>query len=176
MLAGGSYLEIAVTTVVINIRYFLMSLAMSQKTDKKMTWIQRLLVSFGITDEIFAVSMQAEEKLTASYMAGLILTPVIGWSGGTLAGGILTSFLPTILANALNIALYGMFIAIIVPPARKKKPVLFTVLFAVLLSCCFAYFPVFSGLSGGWGIIIITIVVSAVAALLFPVEEEEANE
>ena len=78
--------------------------------------------------------------------------------------------------NALNIALYGMFIAIIVPPARKKKPVLFTVLFAVLLSCCFAYFPVFSGLSGGWGIIIITIVVSAVAALLFPVEEEEANE
>ena len=176
MLAGGSYLEIAVTTVVINIRYFLMSLAMSQKTDKKMTWIQRLLVSFGITDEIFAVSMQAEEKLTASYMAGLILTPVIGWSGGTLAGGILTSFLPTILANALNIALYGMFIAIIVPPARKKKPVLFTVLFAVLLSCCFAYFPVFSSLSGGWGIIIITIVVSAVAALLFPVEEEEANE
>ena len=120
--------------------------------------------------------MQAEGKLTASYMAGLILTPVIGWSGGTLAGGILTSFLPTILANALNIALYGMFIAIIVPPARKKKPVLFTVLFAVLLSCCFAYFPVFSGLSGGWGIIIITIVVSAVAALLFPVEEEEANE
>ena len=176
MLAGGSYLEIAVTTVVINIRYFLMSLAMSQKTDKKMTWIQRLLVSFGITDEIFAVSMQAEGKLTASYMAGLILTPVIDWSGGTLAGGILTSFLPTILANALNIALYGMFIAIIVPPARKKKPVLFTVLFAVLLSCCFAYFPVFSGLSGGWGIIIITIVVSAVAALLFPVEEEEANE
>lgn len=95
MLAGGSYLEIAVTTVVINIRYFLMSLAMSQKTDKKMTWIQRLLVSFGITDEIFAVSMQAEGKLTASYMAGLILTPVIGWTGGTLAGGILTSFLPT---------------------------------------------------------------------------------
>lgn len=82
MLAGGSYLEIAVTTVVINIRYFLMSLAMSQKTDKKMTWIQRLLVSFGITDEIFAVSMQAEGKLTASYMAGLILTPVIGWNRG----------------------------------------------------------------------------------------------
>lgn len=121
MLAGGSYLEIAVTTVVINIRYFLMSLAMSQKTDKKMTWIQRLLVSFGITDEIFAVSMQAEGKLTASYMAGLILTPVIGWSGGTLAGGILTSFLPTILANALNIALYGMFIAIIGAACEKEE-------------------------------------------------------
>ena len=176
MLAGGSYLEIALTTVIINIRYFLMSLALSQKVDEKMTGVQRLLVSFGITDEIFAVSMQNEGKLTASYLAGLILTPMIGWTGGTLAGGILTSFLPTIVTNALCIALYGMFIAVIIPPARKKKPVLFTVLFAVLLSCCFNYFPVFSGLSGGWGIIVITLVVSAVAAVLFPIEVEEAHE
>ena len=153
-----------------------MSLALSQKVDEKMTGVQRLLVSFGITDEIFAVSMQNEGKLTASYLAGLILTPMIGWTGGTLAGGILTSFLPTIVTNALCIALYGMFIAVIIPPARKKKPVLFTVLFAVLLSCCFNYFPVFSGLSGGWGIIVITLVVSAVAAVLFPIEVEEVHE
>ena len=105
MLAGGGYLEIALTTVIINIRYFLMSLALSQKVDEKMTGVQRLLVSFGITDEIFAVSMQNERKLTASYLAGLILTPMIGWTGGTLAGGILTSFLPTIVTNALSIAL-----------------------------------------------------------------------
>ena len=176
MLAGGGYLEIALTTVIINIRYFLMSLALSQKVDEKMTGVQRLLVSFGITDEIFAVSMQNERKLTASYLAGLILTPMIGWTGGTLAGGILTSFLPTIVTNALSIALYGMFIAVIIPPSRKKKSVLFTVLFAVLLSCCFHYFPVFSVLSGGWGIIVITLVVSAVAAVLFPIEVEEVHE
>ena len=109
-------------------------------------------------------------------LAGLILTPMIGWTGGTLAGGILTSFLPTIVTNALSIALYGMFIAVIIPPSRKKKSVLFTVLFAVLLSCCFHYFPVFSVLSGGWGIIVITLVVSAVAAVLFPIEVEEVHE
>ena len=101
---------------------------------------------------------------------------MIGWTGGTLAGGILTSFLPTIVTNALSIALYGMFIAVIIPPSRKKKSVLFTVLFAVLLSCCFHYFPVFSVLSGGWGIIVITLVVSAVAAVLFPIEVEEVHE
>ena len=173
MLAGGSYLEIAVTTVVINIRYFLMSLAMSQKTDKKMTWIQRLLVSFGITDEIFAVSMQAEEKLTASYMAGLILTPVIGWSGGTLAGGILTSFLPTILANALNIALYGMFIAIIVPPAKHLKSVRVVLAISVVLSCLFAWLPLLKNISSGFVIIICTILAAAFGAKFFPGEEAE---
>lgn len=173
MLAGGSYLEIAVTTVVINIRYFLMSLAMSQKTDKKMTWIQRLLVSFGITDEIFAVSMQAEGKLTASYMAGLILTPVIGWSGGTLAGGILTSFLPTILANALNIALYGMFIAIIVPPAKHLKSVRIVLAISVVLSCLFAWLPLLKNISSGFVIIICTILAAAFGAKFFPVEEAE---
>lgn len=172
MLAGGSFLEIGMTTAVINIRYFLMSLSLSQKVEEKMSLVQRLLVSFGITDEIFAVSMQKDGKLSASYMAGLILTPMIGWTGGTLAGGILTSFMPQIVSNALCIALYGMFIAVIVPPAKEKRPVLFTVLFAVLLSYCFACLPGFKALSGGWGIIIITVVVSAVAAWFFPVEEE----
>ncbi len=144
MLAGGSCLEIAVTTVVINIRYFLMSLAMSQKTDKKMTWIQRLLVSFGITDEIFAVSMQAEGK-TYRFLYGRSDTDAGDrLDRGTLAGGILTSFLPTILANALNIALYGMFIAIIVPPARRETGTFhraFCRSFELLLYI-FRYFPV----------------------------------
>ena len=173
MLAGGSFLEIGMTTMIINLRYFLMSLSMSQKVEEKMSLRQRLLVSFGITDEIFAVSMQKSGKLTTSYMLGLILTPVAGWTGGTLAGGILTSFMPKIVSNALCIALYAMFIAVIVPPAREKKPVLFTVLLAVCLSCCFTWLPGLKNLSGGWGIIIITVVVSAIAAWLFPVDIEE---
>ena len=173
---AGTLVEMAVTQLVINARYMLMSIALSQKVDSGFRGIWRWILGFGITDEIFAVSMQNERKLTASYLAGLILTPMIGWTGGTLAGGILTSFLPTIVTNALSIALYGMFIAVIIPPSRKKKSVLFTVLFAVLLSCCFHYFPVFSVLSGGWGIIVITLVVSAVAAVLFPIEVEEVHE
>lgn len=173
ILAGGSYLEIAMTMLIINIRYFLMSLSMSQKVEEKMTFPQRLAVSFGITDEIFAVSMQKDGKLNAPYLAGLILTPLVGWTGGTLAGGILTSFMPETVSNALAIALYGMFIAIIIPPAREKKPVLFVVLLSVILSYLFTYLPLLKSLSGGWGIIIITVAASAIAAWLFPMEQEE---
>ena len=172
LILAGSFLEIAMTTFIINIRYFLMSLTMSQKVKQEMTMPQRLSISFGITDEIFAVSMQHPRELTASYMAGLIITPVAGWTAGTFLGGVLTSLMPQILSNALNIALYGMFIAIIVPPAREQKAVLFTVVLAIGMSVIFAYVPVLSLLSGGWGIILITIVVSAVAAWLFPMKEE----
>ena len=149
-----------------------MSLTISQKVKQEMTMPQRLSISFGITDEIFAVSMQHPRELTASYMAGLIITPVAGWTAGTFLGGVLTSLMPQILSNALNIALYGMFIAIIVPPAREQKAVLFTVVLAIGMSVIFAYVPVLSLLSGGWGIILITIVVSAIAAWLFPMKEE----
>lgn len=170
MLAGGSFLELAVTTLIINSRYFLMSLSVSQKVEEKMTLAQRMVLAFGITDEIFAVSMQRPKKLSAPYMAGLILTPVLGWTGGTFAGAVLTSFMPEIVSNALCIALYGMFIAVIVPPAREQKSVLFAVLLAVALSCLATCFP---ALSGGWGIILITVFVSAAAAWLFPVETNE---
>ncbi|MCI6675606.1 MAG: AzlC family ABC transporter permease [Clostridiales bacterium] len=173
ILAGGTYLEIAMTTFIINIRYFLMSLTMSQKIDSSMTMLQRFGISFGITDEIFAVSMQHPRDLTAPYMAGLILTPVIGWTMGTFFGGILTSLMPKMFSNALNIALYGMFIAIIVPPAREQKAVLFTVVLAIVMSVAFTYLPVLSLLSGGWGIIIITVIVSAIAAWFFPADDKQ---
>lgn len=173
MIAGGNLAELGITTLVINIRYFLMSLSVSQKVERQMTMKQRLAVSFGITDEIFAVSMQHPRELSASYMAGLILTPVLGWTGGTLAGGAATSMMPEALSSALGIALYGMFIAIIIPPAREHKSVLFTVILAVLASLAFAYLPVLKRLSGGWSIIIIAILVSGVAAWLFPRQEEE---
>lgn len=170
--AEASYVELAVTTFIINIRYFLMSLSVSQKVNKEFTTGKRLIASYGITDEVFAVSMQRRGELSFSYMAGLILTPVLGWSGGTLIGAVATSLLPEALTDAMGIALYGMFIAIIIPPARKHKNVLFAVLLAILASYAFRYLPILNRVSGGWSVIIITVVVSAVAAFLFPVEEE----
>jgi len=172
---GGSAVELIMTTLVINIRYFLMSLSISQKVEEKMTMKQRFAISFGITDEIFAVGMQYPKALSAAYMAGLICTPVLGWTLGTLCGGAITSLMPKSLTNALGIALYGMFIAIIVPPARKSIAVLFTILTAALMSGVISFVSVFSFLRGGWGIIIITIIVSVMAALLFPIEEKEGE-
>lgn len=171
--AQGALIEIGLTTLIINIRYFLMSISVSQKVEQKMTMKERLAVSFGITDEIFAVSMQRERELTTPYMAGLILTPVLGWTGGTFVGAVATSFMPAALSNALGIALYGMFIAVIVPPAREHKNVLFAVVLAIAASAACRYLPIFRNLSSGWTIILITIAVCLIAAWLFPVEESE---
>lgn len=173
--AQGALVEIGLTTLIINIRYFLMSISVSQKVDQKMTMKERMAVAFGITDEIFAVSMQRDHELTTAYMAGLILTPVLGWTGGTLVGAVATSLMPPILSNAFGIALYGMFIAIIVPPAKEQKNVLFAVLLAIAASVACKYTPVIKNLSSGWTIILITLVVCVIAAWLFPVEEREEN-
>ena len=117
--------------------------------------------------------MQHKGALSSRYMAGLIMTPLIGWTGGTFVGAVATSFMPEILANAFGIALYGMFIAIIIPPAREQRNVLFTVIMAIVASIACRYIPVIKDLSSGWTIIIITIIVCIIAAWLFPVEESE---
>lgn len=174
--ARGALLEIGLTTLIINIRYFLMSISVSQKVEQKMKMKERLGIAFGITDEIFAVSMQRDHQLTSAYMAGLILTPVIGWVGGTLVGAAATSFMPDVLSNALGIALYGMFIAVVVPPAREHKNVLFAVVLSIIFSVLCKYLPVVRNLSGGWTIIMITLAVCFAAAWLFPVEESEGEE
>lgn len=178
LIAHGSMIELAISMVIINARYFLMSLSVSQKVEQKMTMKQRLGISYGITDEIFAVSMQHKGDLSAAYMAGLILTPVVGWTGGTIVGAVATSLMPEALASALGIALYGMFIAIIIPPAREHRNVMIAVLMAIAASVAFANLPVLKKLSSGWAIIIITVLVSAIAAWLFPVhqEDEEVSE
>lgn len=173
IISGGTYLEIAVTTFVINIRYLLMSLSLSQKADPAMSTPQRLLLSFGVTDEIFAVGMQQNGIVTAAYLAGLIFTPYWGWALGTLLGATATSLLPLMLRSALGIAIYGMFIAIIVPPARKLRPVAITILIAVLLSCVFQWTPLLKNLSSGWVIIICAAAASTFAALRFPVPDDE---
>lgn len=175
ILNGGTYLEIAVTTFVINIRYMLMSLSLSQKVSREMTTPQRLGLSFGITDEIFAVAMQQKGEITAKYLTGLILTPYFGWAVGTFCGAAATDLLSPALRSALGIAIYGMFIAIIIPPASKLKPIAFTVVIAAILSCLITWIPVFSVISSGWSIIICAVIASAIAAWKFPVLEEQAE-
>lgn len=171
MASGGALIEIALTTLIINMRYFLMSLSVSQKADSSMSLLKRMAVSFGITDEVFAVSMRRQKPLTASYMAGLIILPVIGWTSGTFTGSVATNILPPEISAAMGIALYGMFIAIIVPPARDEKNVLFTVLMAVVAGFVFAYAPILKNISSGWATIIITVVVSGIAATFMPIKE-----
>lgn len=173
ILSGGLYLEIAVTTFIINIRYMLMSLSLSQRIDPRMPVWQRALLSFGNTDEVFAVAMQQRGSISASYLAGLILTPYLGWFAGTLAGGVATGLLPASAQSALGIAIYGMFIAIIIPPSRKVRSIAFTVVVAMLLSCVLRWTPMLNRLSSGWAIIICAVIASALAALRYPVAEEE---
>ena len=175
ILSGGMYIEIALTTFVINIRYMLMSLSLSQKVEERMTLPQRLALSFGVTDEIFAVAMQQRGPISARYLAGLIVTPYFGWALGTFLGAAATGLLPLAVRSALGIAIYGMFLAIIIPPARRSRPVLLTVVFAAALSCLFRALPVLRELSSGWVIIICGVVSSAVGAALFPLRGEEAE-
>ena len=169
--AGGSYIEMALTQLVINIRYSLMGLSLSQKLDKSFTTPHRLLASFGITDEIFAVASAQPGRVTPWYMYGLILISFLGWSGGTLLGAAAGQFLPAAITDAMGIVLYGMFLAIIIPPARKEKSVLTAVVIAALFSILFNY--LLTAVSPGFSVIISAIAASAVAALLFPIDEEE---
>ncbi len=173
---GGTYIELFVTTVVINLRYALMSLSLSQKLDEKMSRLTRTLLPFGNTDEIFAVAMQSKGAVTGIYFAGLLLLPYLGWSIGTLLGGTMMSLLPPIIRNALGLALYGMFLAIIIPVARQKKSIAFTVIFAALLSIAFYYIPALSVLSGGWSIIICSVISASAAAILHPIKDAQEDE
>ena len=170
--AGGSYLEIALTQLVINIRYSLMGISLSQKLDPSFHTPQRLLASYGITDEIFAVAHAQKGKLSPGYLYGLIAVAFLGWTGGTFLGAVAGEGLPAALTDAMGIMLYGMFLAVIVPPARESRGALAVVLLAALVSILFYY--VFTMVSGGFAIISSAVAAAAGGALLFPVSEEEA--
>lgn len=174
MVAQASLIEMALTQLIINLRYALMSLSLSQRLDKSMTTLHRMLFSFCNTDEIFAVASSQPEKVGRWYLYGLMSTPYWGWALGTLLGAVAGQLLPEFLRTALGIAIYGMFLAIILPPARKEKPVRVVVLIAVALSLCFRYIPALSTLSSGFVIIICAVAASTLGALLFPVKEGDA--
>ena len=174
IIAGGSFAEMALTEFIINLRYALMSITLSQKLDRSFTLPHRLICAFCVTDEIFAVASSKNGPVGKSYMYGLISLPYISWAAGTLLGAVAGQLLPENLAAALGIAVYGMFIAIIIPPAVKSRGVLCAVLIAAALSCALKYIPVFSSLTQGFSIIICGIAASVAAALLFPVRTSEA--
>ena len=174
--AGASYVELAIMILVANARYILMSCALSQKMNPKGPFWQRLYVGFYITDEIFALESQVPGYLNVSYTLGLMATALPGWTFGTYFGVLLGNALPANLVRALSVGLYGMFLAIIVPPARKSKVIAGLVALSMAASFLFSRLPVVSGLSEGTRIIILTVVLSGLAAALFPVSEEQVEE
>lgn len=173
IVAMGSLWEMVMTQIVINSRYSLMSLALAQRMGQRIGFLPRLLIAFFNTDEIFALAMADPEPLTVPYLLGLGLLPFLGWTAGTLAGGLAGSALPADIRAALGVMLYGMFIAIVIPPAKQEKAVLVTVILALICSCVFHWVDGLKTVSVGVSIVICTVAAAGAAAICFPVEPEE---
>ncbi len=172
--AAGSYIEMAGVQFIINLRYMLMSTALSQKIDPDLPVYKRLGIAFGVTDEIFAVSIMRKGVLAPAFSAGAIITAVLGWVLGTFLGAFSGEILSAALISALGVALYGMFVAIVVPPARENRNVAIASLIAAGCSSLFYFAPVLKEISSGTRIIIVTVAVSVLSALLFPQGTEGA--
>ncbi len=169
--ACGTIIEMIFTQLIINLRYSLMAVSLTQKLDSSFSTSQRMLVAFGITDEIYAVAISQKGLLNATYMKGLMLTPIIGWVSGTFLGAVAGQLLPEVVSSAMGIMLYGMFIAIIIPPAKKNKRIIPIILIAAAISTLIAYFaPI---ISSGFAVIISAIVAAVIGALFFPIKEDE---
>lgn len=176
--AGTTYVELAFTQLVINMRYLLMSCSLSQKIDGKTSLLHRFLVGFGVTDEIFGVSMAVPDKLTPAYSYGAMAVAVPGWTLGTLFGAVLGNILPDRASTALGVALYAMFLAIILPPARRSRVIAGLVAVSMAASAALSLFVqhfAITWLTEGFRIILLTVVIAAVAAILFPVKDAEGE-
>lgn len=169
--AGAPYYEMAVAQLIINLRYLLMSFALSQKLVRNAPFVHRFLVAYGVTDEIFGITVSQEGKVSPFYSYGAISVAVPGWVLGTLAGAISGQLLPDFMVSALGIAIYGMFLAIIIPPAEANGAVLAVVVCAMAISGLLYYLPVFDKVSTGFAIIITTVLVAGTAAWLCPIRE-----
>lgn len=173
IVAGATLWEMVLTQLVINSRYALMSLALSQRMGERIGLLPRLLIAFFNTDEIFALAMARVEPLTVPFLLGLGTLPLIGWTLGTLCGALAGSVLPVSIRAALGVMLYGMFIAIVVPPAKKEAKILAAAVLALILSSLFAWVPALKTVSAGISIVICTVAAAAICAALFPIKEEE---
>ncbi len=170
----ASYIEMALTQLVINLRYCLMSSSLSQRFYTGMKSYHRYLIAYGVTDEIFGVSSAYEqENVPPAYCYGLIAASWPGWVLGTALGCISGDILPASVLSALGVALYGMFIAIIVPPTKKNKVLLGVVVISMLASLIFAITPILKEISSGFRVIILTLVIAGIAAYFFPIKDEE---
>lgn len=176
IIALGSVFEILLTQIVINARYCLMSITLSQRLDKDVTLFDRFLISYGVTDEIFGVAVSKKELVSKQYMYGLILLPLIFWTLGTCLGAVAGGFLPKIVLDSLSIALYAMFIAIVIPAGMGNKKVFIISGIAVALSCLFYFTPVLNTVSSGIAYIICALVAAVIGAIFFPVKEDEKED
>lgn len=170
---GGTLFELALSQLVINSRYSLMSVSLSQKLSKRVKLPQKLLIAYGNTDEIFAVSVSNKGEVGTKYMLGIMLLPVIGWTSGTFLGGFVGNILPAMVTAALGVAIYGMFVAIVVPVAKKEKMTALCVLLAIAISCAFRYIPLLKAVPTGFTVIICAVAASALFAIIAPIKAEE---
>ena len=171
----ASFLELFLTIILINIRYALMSISLSQKLDEGIPVWQKLIMGYGVTDEIYAMAITETRKTTFKYMLGLTLLPFIGWVLGTTLGVFAGDILPSDLINAMGIGLYAMFIAIIIPDARRNYKILIIILIAVAISCALHYIPVINTIGIGFKIIIATVIPSLIGTIFFPIKKEEVD-
>ena len=173
IVAAAGLWELVLTQLIINSRYALMSLALSQRMGQRIGFLPRLLIAFFNTDEIFALAMARQEPLTVPFLLGLGTLPILGWTGGTLCGALAGSVLPETIRTALGVMLYGMFIAIVVPPAKQERRILAAVALSLVLSSLFTWVPALAKISAGLAIVICTVAAAAICAALFSVNEKE---
>lgn len=177
LVTAGTLLEMFLTQLVINMRYALMGISLTQRLDASCTRARRAWMSFGLTDEIFALAASKPYAVGSSYYSGLMIAPYVGWSMGTLLGSMAGRLLPEELLLSMSMMVYAMFIAVMLPPAKKEKGVLGAILLAVALSCGFSFLPLLKNVSQSIAIILCAVISAAVMALLcpLPVEDEDEN-
>lgn len=171
--AGAAYSELALTELIVNARYLLMSCALSQKIAPETSLLHRMLIAFDVTDEIFGISVSVDGNLNPFYSYGAMTISIPGWAFGTLFGVIMGNALPLRVVSALSVGLYGMFLAIIIPPAKKSRIIAVLVTVSMAASFVFSKLPILKNMSDGIKIIVLTIVIALAAAILFPVKEDE---
>ena len=169
--SGAGFMEMIITTVVINMRYLLMSSALSQKVQQNRPFFHRIFMSYAVTDEIFGISMAVPGKLNPFYQYGAACVAAPGWVLGTFLGTVVGMILPAPVMSAMSVAIYGMFLAVVIPPARKDKIIAAVVVVSMAVSFLFQSIPGLKNISSGFQIILLTVLISAAAAVLFPVKE-----
>ncbi len=175
IVTAGTLLEMLLTQLVINMRYALMGISLTQQLDASCTRARRVWMSFGLTDEIFALAASKPYAIGSSYYGGLMVVPYVGWSMGTLLGAVVGRFLPEELLLSLSMMVYAMFIAVMLPPAKKEKGIFFAILIAAALNCGFSFLPLLKHVSQSFAIILCAVISAAVMALLCPLPEEHED-
>ncbi len=173
IMTGGTLPELALSQLIINSRYALMSVSLSQKFSHKVKLKDKLFISYGNTDEIFAVAISQKGEIGKKYMLGLMFLPILGWTSGTLLGAVAGNILPAMVTAALGLAIYGMFIAIVVPVAKKEKAMAICVAIAIALSSAFKYIPLLTKVPTGFTVIICSVIAAAILAVVAPIKTDE---